>query len=266
MTPDQHHTAAEMLLQAEQTGEQCGLLSLNYPGMTLDDAYAVQKALMRQKLASGRKKIGWKIGLTSRAMQQALNITTPDSGVLLDDMAFENGSTIPAGRFIQPRIEAEIAFVMKSPLAGADCTREEVLAATDYVTPSLEILDTRILRADPDTGQARIITDTISDNAANAGVVLGNERHAVDTHDLRWTGAIVSRNGVVEETGLGAGVLNDPLSSVLWLARRMAEYGQEIEAGDIVLSGSFIRPIECPSGSQIQADFGAFGSVAISFE
>jgi 2-oxo-hept-3-ene-1,7-dioate hydratase len=265
MTPDQHHEAAAALLEAEQTGQQCGLLSLRYPGMTLDDAYAVQKALVAQKLAQGRHKIGWKIGLTSRAMQQALNITTPDSGVLLDDMAFEDGATVLAGRFIQPRVEAEIAFVMKAPLAGADCTRENVLAAVDYVTPSLEILDTRILRADPATGQARIITDTISDNAANAGIVLGKARHAVGVHDLRWVGAIVSRDDVVEETGLGAGVLNDPVTSVLWLARRMAEYGQEIEAGDIVLSGSFIRPIECPSGASIHADFGDFGTVDISF-
>lgn len=266
MTPDQHQSAAEELLHAEETSQQCGLLSLSYPGMTLTDAYAVQQALIQKKLASGRKKIGWKIGLTSRAMQQALNITTPDSGVLLDDMLFQNAAVVPAGRFIQPRIEAEIAFVMKSPLAGADCSRADVIAATDYVAPSLEILDTRILRADPTTGQARIITDTISDNAANAGVVLGQERHAVDAHDLRWVGAIVQRDGIVEETGLGAGVLNDPVTSVLWLARRMAEYGQQIEAGDIVLSGSFIRPIECPSGSVVTADFGAFGSVAISFE
>ncbi|WP_027245418.1 2-oxo-hept-4-ene-1,7-dioate hydratase [Leisingera daeponensis] len=265
MTPKEHQDAADRLFKAEQTGQQCGLLSLAYPGMTLDDAYAVQQALIRQKLASGRSKIGWKIGLTSRAMQQALNITTPDSGVLLDDMAFENGATVPAGRFIQPRVEAEIAFIMKSPLAGAECTREDVLAATDYVAPSLEILDTRILRADPATGQARIITDTISDNAANAGVVLGAERHAVDACDLRWTGAIAARNGTVEETGLGAGVLNDPVTSVLWLARRMAEYGQQIEAGDIVLSGSFIRPIECPPGTEIAADFGPFGSVSIHF-
>ncbi|MEX5579356.1 2-oxo-hept-4-ene-1,7-dioate hydratase [Pseudophaeobacter sp. A-200-2] len=265
MTPDQHAEAAATLLKAEESGQQCGLLSLAYPGMTLEDAYAVQKALVAQKLAQGRRKIGWKIGLTSRAMQQALNITTPDSGVLLDDMAFETGSTVPAGRFIQPRVEAEIAFVMKEPLAGADCTREDVIAATDYVAPSLEILDTRILRADPATGHARIITDTISDNAANAGVVMGNQRHAIDAHDLRWVGAIATRNGTVEETGLGAGVLNDPVTSVLWLARRMAEYGQQIEAGDIVLSGSFIRPIECPPGSEITADFGPFGQVAISF-
>lgn len=266
MTPDQHAEAAAQLFQAEETGQQCDLLSLAYPGMTLDDAYAVQKALVAQKLAQGRRKIGWKIGLTSRAMQQALNITTPDSGVLLDDMVFENASTVPEGRFIQPRVEAEIAFVMKSPLAGRDCTRDDILKTTDYVAPSLEILDTRILRTDPKTGQARIITDTISDNAANAGIVMGGAKHAVDAFDLRRVGAILKRDGMVEETGLGAGVLDDPVTSVLWLARRMADYGQQIEAGDIVLSGSFIRPVECPPGTQIHADLADFGTVEISFE
>lgn len=265
MTPEQYDEAAEMLFQAEETGQQCGLLSRTYPGMTLDDAYAVQSRLIARKLASGRKKIGWKIGLTSRAMQDALKIDTPDSGVLLDDMAFDNGAAVPAGRFIQPRVEAEIAFVMKAPLAGADCSRHDVLTATDYVAPALEILDTRVQRVDPATGKARVIVDTISDNAANAGLVLGTARHAPETVDLRWIGAILTRDDIVEETGLGAGVLNDPVTSVLWLARRMAEYGQTIEAGDIILSGSFIRPVEAPPGSHIHADFGPFGSVDITF-
>ena len=265
MTPDQIEAAAAALHDAERTGKQIGLLSLTYPGMTLDDAYAVQSALVARKLAEGRRRVGWKIGLTSRAMQDALKIDTPDSGVLLDDMVFETGATVPPGRFIQPRIEAEIAFLMAAPLAGAECTREEVIAATAHVAPALEILDTRILRTDPATGQARIVTDTISDNAANAGLVLGAERHPITAQDLRWTGAIVSRNGTVEETGLGAGVLNDPVTSVLWLARRLAAYGQTIAAGDIVLSGSFTRPIEAPPGSRIEADFGPFGSVRIHF-
>jgi 2-oxo-hept-3-ene-1,7-dioate hydratase len=217
------------------------------------------------KEALGSRRIGWKIGLTSRAMQQALNITTPDSGVLLDDMLFADGATVPAGRFIQPRIEAEIAFVIKAPLMGAQITRDDVLTATDYVAPSLEILDTRILRADPATGKARIITDTVSDNAANAGVVLGAQRHPVGAHDLRWIGAIVMRDGVVEETGLGAGVLNDPVTGILWLVHRLAAYGMGLSAGDIVLSGSFIRPIEAPPGSQFHADFGRFGTVSLSF-
>lgn len=265
MTPEQHAKAAADLLRAEETGEQIGLLTLRYPAMTMDDAYAVQAAITRAKLAAGRRVIGWKIGLTSKAMQYALNIDIPDSGILFDDMLFENGATVPAGRFIQPRTEAEIAFVMKAPLAGAEVTRAEVIAATEYVTPSIEILDTRIRRVDPATRRTRSVLDTISDNAANAGIVLGTERHAIDAHDLRWIGAITSRNGEVEETGLGAGVLNDPVESVVWLARRMAQYGQTIDAGQVILSGSFIRPVECPPGSQIHADFGVFGTVDITF-
>lgn len=265
MTPEDHARAAADLLQAEQSGDQIGLLTLRHPDIGMDDAYAVQNAIYRAKLESGRNVIGWKIGLTSKAMQYALNIDIPDSGILFDDMLFENGVTVPAGRFIQPRIEAEIAFVTKSPFGGADVTRAEVLAATDYVAPSIEILDTRIQRVDVPSGKARTVYDTISDNAANAGIVLGTERHAVDAFDLRWVGAITSRNDVVEETGLGAGVLNDPVESVVWLARRMAQYGQRIEAGQIILSGSFIRPVECPPGTRIHADFAAFGSVDISF-
>jgi 2-oxo-hept-3-ene-1,7-dioate hydratase len=257
MTPEEISSAAAMLHEAEKTGRQCGLLSLRHPGMTLHEAYAVQAALVARKRAAGARVIGWKIGLTSRAMQQALQIDTPDSGVLLDDMLFADGATVPAGRFIQPRIEAEIAFVTKAPLAGAGVTRDDVLAATDYVCPSLEILDTRILRADPASGKARIITDTVSDNAANAGVVLGVQRHAV--------GAIVTRDGVVEETGLGAGVLNDPVLGILWLVHRLAQFGAGIEAGQILLSGSFIRPIEAPPGSHFHADFGSFGEVALQF-
>ncbi len=255
---------ANALLAAEARGAQIGLLSQLYPAMDMDDAYAVQAALIRQKLANGRKVIGWKIGLTSRAMQQALNITIPDSGVLLDDMVFADEAIIAAGRFIQPRIEAEIAFVMKAPLSGRT-TRAEVLAATDYVAPSLEILDTRIRRFDPATGTSRTIVDTISDNAANAGIVLGRLRHAPEAFDLRWVGAIVIRDGVVEETGLGAAVLNDPADGIVWLAERMSQYGQRIEAGQVILSGSFIRPVECPSGSVISADFGPFGRVGCTF-
>ena len=265
MTPDQITAAAQALLQAERTGLQTGLLSLQYPAITLDDAYAVQAALVAAKRAAGAKGIGWKIGLTSRAMQQALDITTPDSGVLLDDMLFADGATVPAGRFIQPRVEAEIAFVMRAPLAGEGVTREDVLAATGAVAPSLEILDTRILRADPVTKAARTIFDTVADNAANAGIVLGAQRHAVDAHDLRWVGAIVKRDGVVEETGLGAGVLDDPVTGILWLVHRLARYGLGLAAGDIVLSGSFIRPIEAPPGSRFHADFGPFGQVHINF-
>ena len=265
LSPQDHAQAARDLLDAERTGVQIGLMSRRWPEMDMDDCYAIQSQIMAGKRAEGRQVIGWKIGLTSRAMQTALGIDIPDSGVLFDDMRFADGATVPPGRFIQPRIEAEIAFVMKAPLNGEDVTRADVLAATDYVAPSLEILDTRIRRADPKTGHSRTIVDTISDNAANAGVVLGPERHDPAQVDLRWVGAIVMRNQEVEETGLGAGVLNDPVESVVWLARRMAQYGQRIEAGQVILSGSFVRMVECPPGSDIVADFGPFGQVGVAF-
>lgn len=257
--------AAARLVLAEQTRVQTGLLSIQHPDMTMDDAYAVQAAFVAQRHAQGRKTIGWKIGLTSKAMQYALNISTPDSGVLLDDMAFEDGATIPADRFIQPRIEAELAFALKAPLQGPGVTVPDVLNATDYILPALEILDTRVLRVDPASGKTRTIVDTISDNAANAGIVTGGRAMRPDSFDPRWAGAIVMRNAEVEETGLGAGVLNQPARSVAWLANRLGLYGQCVEAGQIVLSGSFIRPIEARHGDTILADFGPLGTVGCFF-
>ena len=256
--------AATGLFQAEETGVQVGLISVQHPDVTMDDAYKIQNAFTQMKSDAGQRQVGWKIGLTSKAMQNALGIDIPDSGVLFDNMVFETGAVVPKGRFIQPRVEAEIAFVMKSDVD--DASIETIVAATDYVVPSLEILDTRILRADPVTGQTRKVFDTISDNAANAGIVLGRERHAIDAFDLRWVGAILKRDGVVEETGLGAAVLDDPLKSMSWLVERLAQYGQKIRAGDIVLSGSFIKIVEAPSGSQFHADFGTFGQVSVDFE
>ena len=266
MTPQQIADAAKRLAEAEISRTQIGLLSLAYPGMSMDDCYAVQAALVKHKVAAGRKVIGWKIGLTSKAMQAALNIDIPDSGVLFDDMMFANGARIAPDRFIQPRIEAEIAFVMKRDLTGPDTTVEDVLAATDHVLPALEILDTRILRADPATGATRKIVDTIADNAANAGIVTGGKPIKPDNVDMRWIGAIVSRNGEVEETGLGAGVLNHPALAIAWLANRLATYGERISAGQILLSGSFIRPVEAVHGSTIEADFGPFGHVSCHFD
>ena len=265
LSHDEIQAAAESLDQAERTRVQTGLLSLKHPQMTMDDSYAIQSAWVQKKIAGGRKPIGWKIGLTSKAMQYALNINIPDSGVLFDDMIFEDGATVPADRFIQPRIEAEIAFVMKAPLKGPNVSIFDVLNATDYVTPALEILDTRILRVDPDTKKARTIVDTISDNAANAGIVTGGRAVRPDQIDMRWMGAIVSRNAEVEETGLGAGVLNQPARGIAWLANRLSRYGDGIEAGQLVLAGSFIRPIEARHGDTINADFGPYGSVSLYF-
>jgi 2-oxo-hept-3-ene-1,7-dioate hydratase len=259
MTPEEIDAAAQMLWQAERDRRQVGLLSARYPGMTLDQAYAVQAGFVARK---GGKRVGWKIGLTSRAMQQQLGIDTPDSGILLEDMVFPDGSEVPADRFIAPRVEAEIVFALRADL-GPDPSRDDVLAATDWVAPALEILDTRVVRAEG--GKARTILDTVADNAANGGIVIGIPQHPVGDVDLRWVGAILKRDGIVEETGLGAGVLDDPVTGIIWLARRLGAYGMGLRAGDLVLSGSFVRAVEAPPGSRFHADFGAFGRVGIGF-
>ncbi|MDF0546521.1 2-oxo-hepta-3-ene-1,7-dioic acid hydratase [Sphingobium sp. H39-3-25] len=258
-------SAAAALFAAERDRTQISLLTDAHPTMRMEDAYAIQAEWVRAKREAGDGIVGWKIGLTSRAMQSALSIDIPDSGVLLQSMVFENGDIIPADRFIQPRIEAEIGFVMKEAIVGYSPSSADILAATDYIVPAIEILDTRIIRKDPVSGRMRTVFDTIADNAANAGIVLGKPVHDFDRLDLRWLGAIVSRNGEVEETGLGGGVLNDPLLAISWLADRLGTCGDRIEAAQIVLSGSFIRPVEAPSGSHIVADFGMLGRVECSF-
>ncbi|TCT02041.1 2-oxo-hept-4-ene-1,7-dioate hydratase [Aquabacter spiritensis] len=264
LEPAQIAAEAACLDKAERTRTQTALISLKHPGATMDDAYAIQAEWVRMKREAGRRVIGWKIGLTSKAMQSALNIATPDSGVLLDDMAFDDGATVLPDRFIQPRIEAELAFMMKDTLKGPGVTLYDVIDATAYVTPALEILDTRIHRVDAATGKARTIIDTIADNAANAGIVTG-ARTVSPKDDLRWAGAIVFRNAEVEETGLGAGVLNHPARGIAWLANRLALYGGALEAGQIVLAGSFIRPVEARHGDTIFADFGPLGTLSCHF-
>jgi 2-oxo-hept-3-ene-1,7-dioate hydratase len=257
--------AAERLDRAEKTRTQVRQLSQEFPSITLDDAYAIQKAWIEIKIAAGRIVKGHKIGLTSKAMQSALNIDEPDSGVLLDDMFFADGGLVPTDRFIATRVEAELAFVMARRLEGPGCTMFDVLNATDFVVPALEILDTRIERVDPATKAVRKIFDTIADNAANAGIVLGGRPIRPLDADLRWIGALCFRNGQLEETGLAAGVLNHPATAVAWLANKIAPHGLSLEPGQVVLAGSFIRPIETRKGDTIQADYGAYGSVSCYF-
>ena len=264
MTADEIQQAAASLEQAELTRQQVALLSQTYPSMDMQDAYRIQDAWVQRKIASGDPQVGLKIGLTSRAMQQALNITTPDSGVLLESMRIQDGEVIAADRFIAPRIEAELAFIMKADVSP-NPSLYEVLNATDFVVPALEVLDTRVQRKDAKTGQARNVYDTIADNAANAGFVLGGKPIRVDNLDLRWMGAIVSVNGQVEETGLAAGVMNHPAQGLVWLAQRLATYGEAIRAGQVVLSGSFIRPLEAPPGTTITADYGPLGTISCHF-
>lgn len=241
------------------------MVSLDFPDMTFADAYAIQNAWRAVQIARGETIVGHKIGLTSKAMQEAVGIKEPDSGFLTQSMMFGDGDVAPCARFIGLRIEAELAFVLKAPLVGTHVTAEEVLEATDYVTPALEILDTRFFRADAETGRTRTVFDTISDNAANAGVVVGDKRIAPRSVNLTWIGAVVRKNGAVEETGLAAGVLGDPAIAVAWLAARMHANGDHLKAGDLVLAGSFIRPIEVGPGDAIVADYGPHGTVSVRF-
>ena len=265
LTHDQIHSCALRLDQAEKSRSQIRQLSREFPAITIADAYEIQRAWIDIKVTAGRIIKGHKIGLTSKAMQSALNIDEPDSGVLLDDMFFADGGLVPTERFIATRVEAELAFVMSKRLEGPDCTMFDVLNATDFVVPALEILDTRIERVDPRTKATRKIYDTIADNAANAGIVLGGRPIRPLDADLRWIGALCFKNGQLEETGLAAGVLNHPATAVAWLANKIAPLGLALEPGQVVLAGSFIRPIETRKGDTIQADYGAYGSVSCYF-
>jgi 2-oxo-hept-3-ene-1,7-dioate hydratase len=255
--------AAE-LQHAETTRTQVEHFSKRFPDMTIADGYAVSKAWVRAKVAGGRVVRGHKIGLTSRAMQQASRITEPDYGTLLDDMFFEQGD-IPFERFIKPRVEVELAFVLGRPLQGPDVTIVDVLNATDYVVPAIEIIDARIEQFDRMTGEMRKVYDTISDNAANAGIVLGGRPVRPDAVDLRWVGALLFRNGVIEESGLAAAVLNHPATGVAWLANKLAPWDESLAAGEVVLAGSFTRPTAAVVGDTFHADYGPLGSISFRF-
>lgn len=255
--------AAE-LHHSEKTRVQVEHFSKRFPGMTVEDGYAVSRAWLQLKLAEGRQVRGHKIGLTSRAMQQASQIDEPDYGTLLDDMFFEPGP-IPTQRFIAPRVEVELAFVLERKLEGADVTVDDVLAATAYVTPAIEIIDARIEQFDRHTKAMRKVQDTISDNAANAGIVLGGRRAKPREVDLPWCGAILRQNGVVEETGLAAGVQGHPAIGVAWLARKLAPWGECLEAGEVVLAGSFTRPVAAKAGDRFDADYGPLGRFEFHF-
>lgn len=256
---------AHALDESERSRRQIEHLSKLHPRMTVDDSYAIQRAWVRLKQAEGRSIKGHKIGLTSRAMQIASQITEPDYGALLDDMFFRDGAEIPVGRFIVPRVEVELAFVLAQPLRGPDVSLFEVLAATAYVVPALEIIDARIELLDRATKAPRKVLDTIADNAANAGVVIGGRPVKPDAVDLRWCGALLYKNGVIEESGLAAAVLNHPGNGVAWLANKLSPHGEELAAGEIVLAGSFTRPVAAVQGDMFHADYGALGSISVRF-
>lgn len=257
---------AASLDEAERTRSQVDLVSLSYPDMTIEDSYAIQAAWVTRKIARGNALIGHKIGLTSRAMQRLASINEPDYGALLADMLFRDGADVPMARFIMPKVEVELAFVLKKGLSGPACTIFDVLNATDYVVPALEIIDARIHRVDPNTGTPRTVLDTIADNAANAGIVLGGRPMKPDAVDLRWVSALMFRNGVIEDSGVAAAVMGHPANGVAWLANKLHPHGVALEAGQIILGGSFTSAIAAEAGDTFHVDYGAFGSIGFRFE
>jgi 2-oxo-hept-3-ene-1,7-dioate hydratase len=264
LSTDEINAAAQALHTAERTRVQMQQLSLRHPGMGITDAYAIQRAWVHLKLAEGRILRGHKIGLTSRAMQKSSQIDEPDYGDLLDDMFFADGEDIPFERFIVPRVEVELAFVLKKALTGPHCTLDDVLNATEHVTPAIEIIDARVEQFDRDSGRPRTIFDTISDNAADAGIVLGG-RPAGPRTDLRWVAALLIRNEVIEESGVAAAVLNHPANGVAWLANKLHPHGRSLSAGQVILSGSFTRPVAAARGDSFKVDYGPLGSIAFRF-
>ncbi len=266
---------AQELEQSQKTRTQVEHFSKRFPGMTIADGYRVSRAWVALQRAAGKRVIGHKIGLTSRAMQMASQIDEPDYGTLLDDMLHTctpgEVLEIPTERFIAPRVEVELAFVLKTPLrgpgleGGREVTQQDVLAATEYVTPAIEIIDSRIEQFDRHTKAMRKVFDTISDNAANAGIVMGANRADPATLDLPWCGAVLRQNGVVEETGLAAGVQGHPAIGVAWLANKLAPWGESLEPGQVVLAGSFTRPVAARRGDLFEADYGPLGSLRFRF-
>ncbi|OZF42708.1 2-oxo-hept-4-ene-1,7-dioate hydratase [Rhodococcus sp. 14-2470-1a] len=251
---------ADQLEEAERTRTMIPRLTARYPNMNFEDSYAVQNEWRRRKVESGRRLVGRKIGLTSKVMQVATGITEPDYGAIFDDQVFENGSVIEHGRFSNVRIEVELAFVLGSPLTGPRATIFDVLKATEYVVPALEILSSRIEM------EGRTIVDTISDNAALGAMVYGGNPTDPATVDMRWISALLYRNETIEESGVAAAVLNHPATGVAWLANKLSQHDDRLEAGEIVLAGSFTRPMWVHKGDSVLADYGPMGTISCRFD
>ena len=265
ITPELALELAEQHERARIEVKPIDPITVEHPDLDIDDAYTVQQAWVDLQIAGGAKLVGRKIGLTSRAMQQQMKIDEPDFGALLDYMIMPSGVELRHADFVDPKLEVEVAFIIAQRLSGDSVTVEEVLAATDHVQPALELIDARSYRVHPVTKRARTIVDTIADNAADAGVILGGNKVKPTEVDMRWIGAIFSCNGVVEETGLAAGVLGHPANGIAWVARRIAPYGLAIEPGQIILAGSFTRAATTHPGDHFVADYGPLGTVTCNF-
>jgi 2-keto-4-pentenoate hydratase len=252
--------AAELLMTAYRTGTAVEPLAEKYAGLTLDDSYEIQLLQIARRVAAGARVKGHKVGLTSPAMQRQMNVDQPDFGHLLDDMFHLENVAIPADSYLQPRIEPEVAFVLRRDLRGPGVTVAEAAAAVDFVLPALEIIDSRI--RDWKIG----ILDTIADNASSGGVVLGSTPTALGAVDLRLSGCVLHRNGgAVVGTGAGGAVLGSPLTSLVWLVNTLGARGVGLEAGHVVLPGSITASIPVAAGDSFTATFAGLGSVTARF-
>ncbi|MGY4709626.1 2-keto-4-pentenoate hydratase [Mycolicibacterium sp. CBM1] len=251
--------AAE-LAEAERSRVPMTPLTANHPDIDVVDAYEIQLINIRQRVAEGARVVGHKVGLSSEAMQKMMGVDEPDYGHLLADMEVFEGTPVPAGRFLYPRVEVEVGFILADDLPGAGCTEDDVLAATAAFAPSIELIDTRI------KDWKIALCDTIADNASSAGYVLGKERVSPKDVDIRAIQAVLTRNGEVVAEGRSDAVLGNPVTAVAWLARKVDSFGVRLKAGDIVLPGSCTRAIDARPGDQFVADFTGLGSVRLSFE
>jgi 2-keto-4-pentenoate hydratase len=257
-----HHTrtaVADRLLAAYDSKQPLEPLTATHEGMTLDDAYTIQLLQVERRLAQGRTVRGHKVGLTSAAMQRLLGVTEPDYGHLFDDFFHLEHAPIPAETFLQPRVEPEVAFVLKRALHGPGVTVHEALRAVDFVLPALEIVDSRI--RDWKIG----LFDTIADNASSGAVVLGSTPTEVGAVDLRLAGATFHRNGELVGTGAGGAVLGSPVNSLVWLANTVGARGITLEEGDVVLPGAVCAMVPVVAGDTFTATFAGLGSVTARF-
>jgi 2-oxo-hept-3-ene-1,7-dioate hydratase len=250
--------AADILMAAQKDRRQAIQLSTTFPAITIEDSYAISSEVNNRRIAAGARLIGHKVGLTSKAMQRSSMIDEPDYGYLLDTMMIADGAKVSHANYCKPRVEVELAFILAKQLKGPGVTLTDVLRATDYVIPALEIVDARL--QDP-----RKILDTVADNGAAAGIVIGGRPVGPMDVDLRWVGGIMYRNSEIEETGLAAGVLGHPALGVAWLANKLGQHGVALEPGHLVLAGSFTRVVHAQKGDTVHADFGALGGIAIQF-
>jgi 2-oxo-hept-3-ene-1,7-dioate hydratase len=258
LSEEQRRQGAQDLLRAEVERKPIPQLSKTFPHIEIEDAYRIQDLWADARIAKGARMVGHKIGLTSRAMQMASRMTEPDYGRILDDALYNDGARINASDFIKPRLEVELAFIMGEDLSGPGARIYDVMRATEMVVPALEIIDYR-------TEVPRAITDTIADNAAFGAIVVGGRPVRPMDIDIRWVGATLSLNGIIEESGLSAAIMGHPAAGIAWLVNKLHAVDSRLKKGQIVLAGSFTRPVDIARGDVIQADYGPLGGIGVSF-